>query len=178
MYNRLVHYTLISLALVLFFFFATGKVLAQDYVLPYPGFMPGNLFYKISQILDWGEEKWSFGSFSKLKYHLKMTDKKLVEAKTLFDYRQYLLGEQALSESNNHFDKLTFYLTSAQKEGKNIDAAQQKLKAASEKHLEVLEELKKTLPADFVWRPEKAAEINLPLEQKLEEAQKLRESIL
>lgn len=178
MYNRLVHYTLASLVFILFFFFMTGKALAQDYVLPYPSFMPGNPFYKVSQTLDFLEEKWSFGSFAKFKYNLKMTDKKLVEARALFDYKQYLLASFALKQADDYFKKLPIYLERAQREGKNISQEQKTLKEAARKHLEILDSTGEKVPEAFIWQPEKKVGITLSIGKMLEESTVLRKKVL
>src|SRR3989344_6985672 len=80
------------------------RVFAQsDYVLPYPSQMPGNKFYTINQVIEKVSYFWYFGSFGQFKYNLKKADKYLVEAKTLFEYKQFLLGYQALKKSDGHF---------------------------------------------------------------------------
>jgi len=144
------------------------------YVLPYPGLMPGNRFYRLEQIADRVGQFWAFGSFSRHKYELNLADKKLVEAKILFEYQQYPLALQALESSNQHFQKAKAYLERASKEGKDISQKMINLKAAAEKHKEVLETLKKDLPEEFLWQPEKKPAEKLRIHQFLEEAIKIR----
>jgi len=146
-----------------------------DYVLPYPGLMPGNKLYRIEQVFDRLYRPWVFGNFSRHQYELGLADKKLVEAKVLFEYRQYLLGSIALKDANGHFQKARFYLERAGKEGKDISQKTTNLQAAAEKHREVLQRLKEQLPEEFIWRPEKGEATELNLKLMLEEAINIRE---
>lgn len=150
-------------------------LVAPSYVLPYPGLMPGNRLYRLKAIADRVGQFWAFGSFSRHKYELNLADKKLVEAKVLFEYQQYPLASKALRESNDHFQKAVGFLDQAEKEGKNISQKKQNLKAAAEKHKEVLGKLKKELPEEFLWQPEKKPAEKLKIHQSLEEAIKIRE---
>lgn len=169
-----------TLFLVLFFFFfffllIGQNVLASSYVLPYPGLMPGHKLYRVKQVFDQLSRFWAFGSFSRHKYELKLADKKLVEAKILFEYQQYLLASQALLESDQHFQKAEYFLDKAEEEGKDISQKMTNLEAAAEKHKEVLASLKKTLPEQFLWQPEKGKATELNLESQITEAIKIRE---
>ena len=96
----------ILLLFLVTYFLVVPLAQAVDYVLPYPSYMPGNPMYKIRQILERAQEYWYFGDMAKVKYHLKMADKYLVEAKTLFEYKQYLLAVDALQRSNQQFQPL------------------------------------------------------------------------
>lgn len=152
------------------FVFRAPKIFAEDYVLPYPGFMPGHPLYTISQIYDTIEAWWSFGSFAKFKYHLSMADKKLVEVQTLFSYKQYLLGFHTLQESDRHFSQAQRYLFRAENEGKNISQKRGVLGNASAVHINILEAMENNVPETFVWRPEKEVPVILPLQALIQEA--------
>ena len=146
------------LLLCIFFssFFLTGKVFAEsDYVLPYPGIMPGSYYYIFSQSIDYFRNWWSFGNLSQFTYHLSMADKKLVEAKTLFEYRQYLLASKALSSYQNHLKTADFFLKNAKEEGKDTSQKKALFFKAIEKHNDVLEKIKSDTPSVFVWQPER-----------------------
>ena len=145
------------------------------YVLPYPGLMPGNKFYRLEQVADRLGQFWAFGNFSRHKYELNLADKKLVEAKVLFEYQQYPLALQALENSNQHFQKAKAYLGRASKEGKDISQKAINLKAAAEKHKEILGSLENFLPEKFLWQPEKKEATELDLKSTLEEAIKIRQ---
>lgn len=161
--NKLSHFLLLS-ALVL-----------PAYVLPYPGAMPGNKAYSLKQIVDTVSQYWAFGSFARHKYELTLSDKKLVEAKTLFEYQQYLLALKALESSNLHFKRAAEFLARAGKEGKDLTQKTANFQAAAARHKEVLAALGKNLPESFFWQPEKKSGTELNLKAVIEEAIKLRE---
>jgi hypothetical protein len=155
-------------------YFLVAALVSSPYVLPYPGLMPGNRLYPIKQVFDRICQFWAFGNFSRHKYELNLADKKLVEAKVLFEYQQYPLALQALENSNQHFQKAVNFLDKAKKEGKDISQKAINLKEAAEKHKEVLENLKESLPTEFLWQPEKKPAEKLEIHQSLERAIKVR----
>lgn len=168
--NIYIKLLMVCFALLWIIFFTPAPALAQEYVLPYPGFMPGHPLYKVSQIIDQIQEWWSFGSFSKFKYHLASADKKLIEAKTLFEYKQYLLASQAINSYVHHLDNASYYLNQAGNENKNITDKKMVFSAARAKHLEILQQLKTNLPAEFLWLPEKAKPQPLKIRELIESA--------
>lgn len=171
----------IYLFLLVFFFLAVFKtsVFAQStYVLPYPSDMPGGLSYKIHLLYENISKYWYFGDFGQFNYNLKMADKYLVEAKTLFEYKQYLLGDRALRKSDLYFTNIFPNLARAEKDGKNTTQKIEILREASQKHIEALEQMKKDTPSIFVWEPEKSAPTTLSLEKALNESIQLREKSL
>jgi len=147
---------------------------ASEYVLPYPSFMPGSMFYKVNLIKDEILKYWYFGSFGQFKYNLKQTDKYLVEAKTLFEYKQYLLGINALKKSDTYFIKIKPSLLKAKSEGKDINQSLLILKDAKDKHIETLERVSKEVPEAFVWEPEKEKPTNLNLHEIINESIHIR----
>lgn len=160
---------------LLFLILATSFSFAEsDYVLLYPSSMPGSKFYQIRLIWDEVKKYWYFGSFGQFEYNLKQSDKYLVEAKTLFEYKQYLLGYKALKRSNDYFMKVNPYLNKARIENKNISQRQNMLKEAALKHIEVLKKTKQDVPEAFVWQPEKLSSTMLNLKKSIEESIKIR----
>src|SRR5690242_11831315 len=114
----------------------------STYVLPYPSTMPGSFYYKLHLALEEFMQYWYYGNFGQFKYNLKESDKYLVEAKTLFEYNQYLLGYKALKKSDSYFQKTKPFLAKAQKEGNSIVDKISLLQQAAAKHIEVLEKIK------------------------------------
>lgn len=167
---------------ILFFFFLdffNTPVFAQsNYVLPYPSNMPGNFSYKLHLIYENVSKYWYFGDFGRFDYNLKMADKYLVEAKTLFEYKQYLLGYKALKKSDQYFINILPNLVRAGRNGKNTLEKRIILKEASKKHIEVIEQVEKNTPDIFVWQPEKSTPTTLNLEKALNESIHLREKSL
>src|SRR3989344_2434627 len=88
-----------SMVIFLLVFVLVSRVEAA-YVLPYPSYMPGNKLYTFSRFFDEVGRIWNFGSIASTKYALHLSDKYLVEAKTLFEYQQYLLALDALQRSD------------------------------------------------------------------------------
>jgi hypothetical protein len=172
-------YCLWLLFLIIFFFFKTNTSFAQsNYVLPYPPPMPGNFLYKIRLVSEQIQRYWYFGNFGQFSFSLKQSDKYLVQAKTLFEYKQYLLGDEALKKSDMHFKKAPKYLSYAKKENKNIDRQQKILKDAALKHIEILNEIKIYAPKEIIWNPEKSLPTKIFLSSKLTEAIHIRQSCL
>jgi len=158
-------FSFLLLFLVFSFSFLVSETCASGYVLPYPSYLPGHKLYQIHQVWEKVQEYWYFGNLGKFKYSLKMADKYLVEAKTLFEYNQYLLAVQALEKSNSHWQK--------------IDVSQKKeiFQAAASKHQEVLNKLARKLPEKILWQPEKKAAEKLEINQLLEKSKNIREKI-
>lgn len=127
----------------------------SSYVLPYPSFMPGHKVYKVKQIFDKIYGIWCFGSLAQFKYNLKMADKKLVEAKTLFEYGQLLLGVKAIQQNGFYLDQAFLALGKAKKEEKDISRKREIFKEALKKHAEVLDGISKETPDANYWQEEK-----------------------
>ena len=143
--------------LLLISFLALASSVRAEYVLPYPSFMPGNKLYRVTRIVDKLKNYWYFGTIAQAKYHLGLSDKYLVEAKTLFEYKQYLLAVDALGRSDDEFRKVS------------------KNPAAAQKHIEVLTQLLSLVPDTFTWTPEKSEATRLPLKDLLEASIRLRQ---
>lgn len=169
---------ILFLTLGVFLFFSQISFAASSYVLPYPSIMPGGIAYKMHLVLEKIQQIWYFGSFGQFTYNLKESDKYLVEAKTLFEYQQYLLGFNSLEKSDSYFAQTLPNLQKAQKEGKDIREKQMLLHEASLKHEEVLEKMEKETPADFYWSPEKNPASLLEIHQLIQQAIKERQQYL
>lgn len=146
----------------------------SSYVLPYPSNMPGNISYKIHRIYEVISRYWYFGDFGQFDYSLKMSDKYLVEAKTLFEYKQYLLGHEALKKSDEYFINILPNLVKAGKNGKNTFQKRTIFNEAVQKHIEILEEMLVNSPEIFVWQPEKALPTTLNIKKTIENAINVR----
>lgn len=150
---------------------------SSSYILPYPSAMPGNKFYKLRLVVEQIEKYWYFGNLSQFKYNLSLSDKYLVEAKTLFEYNQFLLAYNSLQKSDSYFPKAQESLLLAKKEGKNIDDKEKILHSASEKHQEVLRFLEKDLPEVYAWMPEKEKPSTLKIRNAIENSIRIRRQI-
>ncbi|MEX2007751.1 MAG: hypothetical protein WD992_03180 [Candidatus Levyibacteriota bacterium] len=136
--------------------FSIAPIFAQSsYVLPYPSAMPGSFLYKPRLLFEKLNKYWYFGNFGQFTYSLKQSDKYLVEAKTLFEYKQYLLGYNALKKSDRYFKETLPNLEKAQEDEKNITQNRLILSSAAQRHIEILEIIAKDAPEEFIWQPEK-----------------------
>jgi len=148
-----------------------------SYMLPYPSTMPGNRIYKITRILDNLKTFWYFGDIAQVKYHLMLSDKYLVEAKTLFEYKQYLLAQDALIRSDYHFKLLDNALTNGTNNGKDMGEIGHTVADASDAHITLLNSLQTILPESFDWTPEKGDVTKIPIYEHISVAKKIRMTV-
>lgn len=144
------------------------------YVLPYPSFMPGHTLYRVARVVDEVKRYWHWGNLASFRYYLGQSDKALVEAKTLFEYRQYLLAFNALERSNTALQRVPDTLIRAKDEGKNIAKYRQEFQEAMDEHKRLIAKLKQETPEEFTWTPEKSDSQVLPIHQALSEAERTR----
>lgn len=157
------------------FLINTPSVMAESsYTLPYPSSMPGNIFYRLNTIQEEIFKFWYFGDFGQYKYNQELADKYLVEAKTLFEYKQYLLGVKALKKSDQYYEKIMPSIQRAKMNNKNVSKLLINYVSASQKHIEELEKMKFNLPKSFIWRPEEEEITELNLWRDIENAKKIR----
>lgn len=149
-----------------------------EYVLPYPSYMPGNKLYRVSRMIDTLKAYWYWGNIASFRYHLGLSDKYLVEAKTLFEYKQYLLANDALKRSTDQFQSIPIYVKGAQRQKKDITVMKKTVQEAVEVHRGVLESISWKAPETFLWQPEKSNTTELPLGRNIREAIQMRETVL
>ena len=165
----------ILLLFLVTYFLVVPLAQAVDYVLPYPSYMPGNPMYKIRQILERAQEYWYFGDMAKVKYHLKMADKYLVEAKTLFEYGQIRLAVESLTKSNYHFSNAVLYERDVVYDKKDNGEQKKTLKEAGEKHTGIIQALDEQLPDEIGWQEEKTEKEEILLSMLFKEATVIRD---
>ncbi|RJQ25255.1 hypothetical protein C4577_06150 [Candidatus Parcubacteria bacterium] len=160
-------------------FLLTSSVRAQSgYVLPYPSSMPGSSVYKVHLVWEKIMEFWYFGSLAQFEYNLKQSDKYLVESKTLFEYKQYLLGFKALEKSNHYFKQSVPRLEMAKSEGKNVELKEDLFQQAAKKHIEEIEKILANTPEVFVWSPEKEDPSTLEIHKLIKKSINIRKNAL
>lgn len=158
---------LIFSIIILFLLLPQISFAQSNYVLPYPSSMPGSLFYKGRLVFEEVSKYWYFGAFGQFNYNLKMADKYLVEAKTLFEYKQYLLAYNALKKSDSYFVNILPQLIKAAKQKKDTTWKRNILKGAVQKHIEILEKIEAETPDTFIWQPEKTLPTTLYLQKEI-----------
>lgn len=159
---------------VILFFVSLGKSFASSYVLPYPSDMPGSKFYAIGQIIEEVERIWFFGDFSQFHYNLKNSDKYLVQAKTLIEYNQFLLANEAVKRSDEFFISSKKNLKNASNKKKPTGEKRALLRRAAEKHIQVLSESLEKAPEEFDWVPEKEKPTKLFLKRQIKNSIRIR----
>lgn len=159
-------------------FLITSQPVTAGYVLPYPSYMPSHRLYRFSRWLDSAKALWYWGSIASFKYHLALSDKYLVEAKTLFEYGQYLLAVDALKRSTEQIRSVPEFIQKANSDGKDTKQLRLVLSEAMITHIQALEGVKLLIPTEFLWQPEKQGSTRLPLVQLLNEAINDREKTL
>lgn len=150
----------------------------SEYVLPYPSVMPGSKLYTVHKLWEKVLQYWYFGDFGQFTYNLHRSDKYLVEAKTLFEYKQYLFGYTALQKSNEYFAILPNTLNSAKRSKKDISQKKQILESAAKKHREILLEVGKKVPKSIIWQPEKLQPTILNLQVLIDTSIRLRRGVI
>jgi len=148
-----------------------------SYVLPYPSYMPGNKLYKVSRIVDALNNWWYRGNIAQVKYHLNLSDKYLVEAKTLFEYKQYLLGADAMKRSTKEYCQIAFHIKEAKSEGKNMEKIINTVLAGGEEHLQVITNIKNDLPQEYRWIPEKGNATDIAFDVLFDESKSCIDSL-
>jgi hypothetical protein len=129
------------------------------------------------RIVDTLKNFWYWGNIAQTKYHLELADKYLVEAKTLMEYNQYLLGSDALLRSDREFKKLTNFIRRAKNEKKDISLLKKAVEGASGKHGEVLKLLSGILPDHFTWTPERDTPTELKLQDMVKNSMRTRSRV-
>ncbi|MBI2442977.1 MAG: hypothetical protein HYV40_03680 [Candidatus Levybacteria bacterium] len=155
------------------FSFATSS-----YILPYPSAMPGSKTYPLHRMLEKVLRYWYFGDYGGFAYNRQLSDKYLVEAKTLFEYKQYVLALKALSTSNYYFRQMSSSFTHTPSDKNGRDEKVALMKKAAEKHLEELRRLKANLPKDFRWQDENAQVTELHISRELDYTLNMRKEAL
>ena len=168
----------IFLIIILFLLFPRVSFAQSNYVLPYPSGMPGSFAYKLHLVYEAISKYWYFGDFGHFNYNLKMADKYLVEAKTLFEYKQYLLGYKALQKSNPYFTNISSSIAKAESKHKNVTQKRLVLKEAAQKHIETLKKMEIDTPDVFNWQPEKVLPTTLYLKKAILNSVLVREKSL
>lgn len=166
--------TIFSGLLVACLLFLVPSVSHAAYVLPYPSYMPGNKLYKVSRVVDIAKGWWSWGTIASLKYHMALSDKYLVEAKILFEYGQYLLAFDALTRSDEHARQIKPLIAQGAEEGKDMTRFDALVAEAMTVHMSILDKIRESTPATFLWQPERAKEIHLSIHDRLEQSYVIR----
>lgn len=114
------------------------------------------------RFFDEAKRYWYWGSLASYRYYLGQSDKALVEAKTLFEYRQYLLAVHALERSNAALRHVPDSLQGAE------------FIEAMEEHTKIIGKLLGESPKEFIWRAEREKPQMLRIHEELNRALRFR----
>lgn len=128
--------------------------------------------------MDEAKRCWYWGNLASYRYYLGQSDKTLVEAKTLFEYGQYLLAMQAIRRSGEAIEHANQYFQNAKREQKIGRQQRQELSDAMSEHIRVLSSIRTQTPEEFYWSPEKESSQTLRIHQELDRAIGVREDML
>lgn len=159
---------------LLLFLIIPVKALASEYTFPYPGIMPGNKLYKLVLYKEKFDQIFYFGDLAQYKLNQKLSDKYLIEAKTLFEYRQYSLAVNSLSKSNEYFKKAKVSLNKANKKLKSTREKEENLKNAVYAHNSLLEKIISWVPKQYDWVDESGNILTLYLHKDISNAMSIR----
>ncbi len=160
--------------LVFLFILVRVNIVRAEYMLPYPSYMPGNKLYSVSKIIDFLRKYWYFGNLAKIKYYMALSDKLLVEAKTLFEYNQYALAMRATMESSDAILQIPKYIEAEKAQKIDIHQFQALFCEELVTHQTTIHALTNNLPLSYTWREEKKDAVELPIREILEEAAAVR----
>lgn len=166
------------LALSLFVKSVSAFDMSSGYTLPYPPQMPGSIMYKVRLLEEKIQSFWNFGNYASFQFNLTMSDRYLVQTKTLLEYKQYLLAREALQTSDTYFKRIMPPVVQAAKEGRDVSDEKNLLVAASRKHIEVLEYLKDDTPMTVEWVPEKTKSTTINFNDLITKSINMRKTTL
>ena len=129
------------------------------------------------RLLDETKRYWYWGTIGNIKYYMMLSDKDLVEAKTLFEYKQYLLALDALDRSNKNIHRLRSLVLLSEREKKDISSLLPIIQEDMFVHESILNTLRNQLPMETLWQPEKQSSVLLQLHQSLDAAIEQRKNI-
>jgi hypothetical protein len=119
---------------------------ASSYMLPYPGILPDNPLYKIKLLRDKIWIAITKDPVKKSRLYLLFADKKIAAAKALAQKNEFTLARNIALKGENEFTELTFYYKN--NSIKPDTSFFTTLTLASQKHREVLEEIKALVPQE------------------------------
>lgn len=129
-----------------------NSVANVDYVLPYPGILPDNPLYFLKVARD------NFVSFlvtnpvKKSFYYLLLADKRLASGKVLIETGKIDLGVTTIVSGEKYLSKAVDQFAVTNKNDAGYDDLKAKLRIASEKHLQVMEQLSARTSGDNLNR--------------------------
>lgn len=116
-----------------------------EYNLPYHGMLPDNPLYTLKAFRDRLIATLISDPLKKAEFNLLSSDKRLSASVALYERGKKDLSESTISKGLNYFEDGLKNLELAKKQGREIGGLLTNYELSIEKHLEVLENLKKGL---------------------------------
>jgi hypothetical protein len=120
-----------------------------DYTLPYPGILPDNPLYPLKAFRDRIVSLLIADTVKKSLFDLLQADKRLQSAAYLLytnDAKHIQLAETTISKGENYFEEAVSQIEVARKQGRHVSTEIRELTVATQKHQEVLTDLKAQVP--------------------------------
>lgn len=171
----------IILAIVLIFVFSS-QVFAQEteetpsptpkstpvqYVLPYPGLLPGSPLYPIKAARDKIIETFITGALKKADFYILQADKRLYAGILLSEQGKFDLAEETISKGENYLEMAVGRTRAAKEQNEPVDERITRLHLSSLKHQEVIKMLIK----------EASGDVKKGLENDLKRAEKIDKEV-
>lgn len=115
-----------------------------NYELAYPGMLPDNPFYVLKVVRDGIVKILINDPFKRAKFSLLNSDKRIFAGKLLLDKGKDKLAMETIEKSNNYLDEAVFAIKALKKQSpksSDIEPFLQQMKAASQKHRELLTDM-------------------------------------
>lgn len=140
-----------------------------QYYLPYPGILPDHFLYPLKMVRDRIWLWLTTNSLKKVEVLLLFADKRLGAGKFLIEGNKIGYGITTLEKAEKYLERAVFQLEEAKKKGFQVEEVAQKLRNASDKHKEVLENLAQGLSGQVKELIERLYFYPVEVSQKIDE---------
>jgi len=119
-----------------------------QYYLPYPGILPDHPLYPLKMVRDRIWLWLTTNSLRKVEVLLLFADKRLGAGKALIEGNKVSLGLTTIEKAEKYLERAVNQLEREKTKGPELGKLGEKLKTASQKHEEIIAELKENLTGD------------------------------
>ncbi|NTU46916.1 hypothetical protein HGA88_04800 [Candidatus Roizmanbacteria bacterium] len=138
------------------------------YELPYPGLTPDSPFYWMKSVRDMCTDFFTRDLLKKSELYLHLSDKRIAMAITLAKQGKNKLAISTVKEAEELAAKIPNLFVESKKQGANPSGELiSRVKLSAEKHKELIEELKRTLPQGEAELLQSALDLNQKTESDL-----------
>jgi hypothetical protein len=119
-----------------------------QYVLPYPGLLPGSPLYPIKAARDKIIETFITDALKKADFYILQADKRLNAGILLYQQGKFELSEETISKGENYLEMAIGRTRAAKEQNESVDERITRLHLSSLKHQEVIKMLIKEATGD------------------------------